>query len=386
MKVRTITCHDVGNYGASLQAYALMRFLQGQGHDAKIIDYLPGYKPPCHSLTTFYNSGYAARVYKVAPCLKPLMAFWQNRHELRFQKRRRAFEAFKAERLETTAHTYRSNDELERGMAADMDMAADLYIAGSDQIWNPYYGNGLDPAYYCAFVKDPSRCISYAASFGRSDIQAGDRPFVKSQLANFRAISVREKTGVEIVRGMGYDAVRVVDPVFLPGRDEWDRICVDPRLGDYVLVYDFLHNDPNIEIMARNFARREGLKIVAVNDKGSLGYADRNVSDAGPAEFLGYIRNARHVLASSFHAAAFSVIFERDFYVFPLKGHGNSSRMTDFLGSIGLGSRFITENTTAMHERIDFRSVNSLMKKQAEKSRLWLIGQLKNVNQPSKWR
>lgn len=95
MRIRTITCHDVGNYGASLQAYALMRFLKQQGHDVKIIDYLPYYKPPCHSLTTFYNSGRAAMVYKIAPWMKYPMAFWQNRHEIKFQKRRIAFEKFK---------------------------------------------------------------------------------------------------------------------------------------------------------------------------------------------------------------------------------------------------------------------------------------------------
>ena len=91
MRIRTITCHDVCNYGASLQAYALMTYLKDRGHDVKIIDYLPDYKPPRHSLTTFYNSGHAATVYKYAPWAKPLMAFWQNRGELRFQGRRKAF-------------------------------------------------------------------------------------------------------------------------------------------------------------------------------------------------------------------------------------------------------------------------------------------------------
>lgn len=386
MKVRTITCHDVGNYGASLQAYALMSFIKGCGHDVKIIDYLPEYKPPCHSLGTFYNSGHAATVGRYAPWLKPLMAFWQNRKELRFQGRRRAFERFKAERLATTARTYQNNGELEQGLAADSDMKADLYIAGSDQIWNPYYGNGLDPAYYCAFVNNPPRCISYAASFGKSDITDGERQFIKPRLANFRALSVREKTGVEIARSMGYDAVQVVDPVFLLSRETWNNISVDPETEDYVLVYDFLHNDPNIEALARHFAQTEGLRIVAVNDKGSLSYADRNVSNAGPAEFLGYIRRAKHVLASSFHAAAFSTIFERDFYIFPMKGHGNSSRMTDFLNSIGLTNRFITEITAVEGKRIDFSRVNMLLEKQVDASRLWLKRQMENTNNTLTWK
>lgn len=185
---------------------------------------------------------------------------------------------------------------------------------------------------------------------------------------------------------MGYDAVQVVDPVFLLSRETWNNISVDPETEDYVLVYDFLHNDPNIEALARHFAQTEGLRIVAVNDKGSLSYADRNVSNAGPAEFLGYIRRARHVLASSFHAAAFSTIFERDFYIFPMKGHGNSSRMTDFLNSIGLTNRFITEITAVEGKRIDFSRVNMLLEKQVDASRLWLKRQMENTNNTLTWK
>lgn len=378
MRIRTITCHDVCNYGASLQAYALMRHLQGLGNEVEIIDYLPYYKPPRHSLTTFYNSGRAAAVYKIAPWLKRLMAFWQNRHELKFQKRRRAFEAFKAERLITTGAEYHNNKELEKGMKADKDMEADLYIAGSDQIWNPFYGNGRDPAYYCAFVDDPRRCISYAASFGKSNITGDDKLFAQQQLANFRAISVRETTGVKIARSMGFDAVQVVDPVFLLSRDEWDEVAKEPKINGYVLVYDFLHNDPRIEELARHLARKEHLKIVSVNDGGKLGYADMNINDAGPAEFLGYVRGASYVLASSFHAAAFSTIFKRDFYIFPLVGHDNSSRMTDFLNSAGLGSRFITQKTATELGGIDFGRVDKLLGEQVEASKQWLEKQLEN--------
>ncbi len=380
MRIRTITCHDVGNYGASLQAYSLMRHLQGLGHDVKVIDYLPDYKPPCHSLATFYNSGRAAVVYRHAPWLKPLMAFWQNRKELRFQKRRRAFGGFKARCLRTTARAYRNNGELAEAMAGVGsccgDLAADLYIAGSDQIWNPYYGNGFDPAYYCDFVADPSRCISYAASFGKATLSAAEREFIKPRLANFRALSVRESTGVGLARSMGYDARQVVDPVFLTARDDWESLAVRPRKEGYVLVYDFLHNDPRIERLACALARRRGLEIVAVNDKGRLAYADRNVRSAGPAEFLGYIRNAGHVVATSFHAAAFSVIFERDFYIFPMKGHGNSSRMTDFLRSVGLERRFVVGEATVADAPIDFARVRRALAPQVEASKQWLASHL----------
>lgn len=43
MKIKTITCHNVYNYGASLQAHALMNYLEEQGHQVEIIDYMPEY-------------------------------------------------------------------------------------------------------------------------------------------------------------------------------------------------------------------------------------------------------------------------------------------------------------------------------------------------------
>ena len=38
-----ITCHDVYNFGASLQAYALQKYLNSVKVDAEIIDYKPDY-------------------------------------------------------------------------------------------------------------------------------------------------------------------------------------------------------------------------------------------------------------------------------------------------------------------------------------------------------
>lgn len=35
MKICTITCHRVYNYGASLQAYALQNYLEGKGQYCK---------------------------------------------------------------------------------------------------------------------------------------------------------------------------------------------------------------------------------------------------------------------------------------------------------------------------------------------------------------
>lgn len=86
------------------------------------------------------------------------------------------------------------------------------------------------------------------------------------------------------------------------------------------------------------------MKIVSINDFSERGYADININNAGPLDFLSLIDNAACVVASSFHATAFSVILEKEFYTFNLKGYNNSSRMLDFLSTIGLQDRMNSED------------------------------------------
>lgn len=59
--------------------------------------------------------------------------------------------------------------------------------------------------------------------------------------------------------------------------------------------------------MAFKIKKKFGYKIVSVNDNGMLPYADRNISDASPLEFLSLINNAKVVVSNSFHATAFQL-------------------------------------------------------------------------------
>ena len=55
MQIKTITCHDVYNHGASLQAYALQTYLESMGHSVEIIDYKPDYLSGHYRLWTVDN-------------------------------------------------------------------------------------------------------------------------------------------------------------------------------------------------------------------------------------------------------------------------------------------------------------------------------------------
>lgn len=373
MRIKTITCHDVYNYGASLQAFALMAFLRSNGHDVEIIDYLPHDKRRRYEYFKVAPTGILRKIVTYLPFLEPIFGFWQNRYEWLSRKRKYNFDQFKKDQLFCTSRRYESFEELK----SDRPIA-DMFVAGSDQIWNVYYDNGRDPSFYCAFEPDTNKRMSYAASFGANTIPEDSKTFVKNMLSQMKAISVREYSGVKIVETLGLKAQHVLDPVFLLETADWCAMCRKSRSDGYILVYDFLHNDPNVERLSKLLAKKYNKKIVSINDFRPLGYADENVNDAGPVEFLEYIKDADFVISTSFHATAFSVIFSRPFYTLPLVGHGNSSRMIDFLNMLGLEDRFVTGMEQFQEAKdIDYEAVHENIGQKRLSSINWLLSQLR---------
>lgn len=370
MKIATITCHDVYNYGASLQAYALQQYLLKQGHAAEIIDYKPYY------LTGRYNWRHIPAESRLYPhrdsiWIQCIYFLLKNRKIYKTIGRKHKFDEFKQKYLTLTNRTYTSAEELRT-----TPPPADLYIAGSDQIWNTSCENGKDAAFYLDFGNNDTRRISYAASFAVSDVDSACRNFIAEKLQRFDAISVREQTGVGIIANLAAEkkAEQVEDPVFLLDRQHWEDLsaCTTPQ-EKYVLVYDFT-NDPIIREHAQQTARRLGVRIYSLNDFAPLSYADRNISDAGPLEFLAWIKNAEFVISNSFHATAFSVIFHKPFLTYPLREKKNHSRMQDFLNGLGLITRFNPEHDklTAALSAPDWEHIDRLLSEKIKISKHYL--------------
>ena len=374
MIIKTITCHDVYNYGASLQAYALQAFLEKKGHDVKIIDYLPIYRPRRYRFFHLNSkNGRMRKIVSLFPFMEPICALWRKRKDIKFYQRKKNFDYFKNNQLKVTEVSYYNLNELTCNKPE-----ADLYIAGSDQIWNSLYDNGRDAAYYCAFEENPQKCISYAASFGADHIHPSYENFVKKELNNFKSISVRELSGKKIVDKLGFNATVVLDPVFLLDDKDWISLCKVDRTDDYILLYDFLQNDTNVKALTLKIAKEQNLKIYSLNDLKTCEYADLNINNAGPIEFIEYIRGARFVISTSFHATAFCVIFEKEFYTFPLKGHDNSSRMTDFLYLLNLENRFIVDFPNDKCDQIDWEIINGRCRELRMESQKWLLANVDN--------
>ena len=230
MKIHTITCHDVYNLGASLQAYALAAYLTEEGHEVSILDYKPPYLSRHYALSYVANPRYDKPLLRQAYLLAKLpKRLWALR-----SRRKKRFDAFRRDDLPVTPRRYVSAEDLKANCPP-----SDLFIAGSDQIWNPTFENGKDPAFFLTFVPQGVKKIAYAASFAVETLSEADVARMKPWLTALDAIAAREQSGVTILDGMGLPAVCTVDPVFLLPQENWERLSVLPKVRDYILVYDF---------------------------------------------------------------------------------------------------------------------------------------------------
>lgn len=363
-KICTITCHDVYNAGASLQAYALMKYLQNQNYDVKIIDYKPDYLKHyrlCNINPKFDKNILTRVIYLSLRLPKRIIRL--------LDKRKLNYDRFTKKKLCVTKETYCSNEQLRDNLPE-----ADIFIAGSDQIWNPVLDNGKDPAFYLDFVPDNKKKIAYAGSFSVSELPKELKNTISGYLKKFDALSVRETSAVNIISDLGINDVEaVLDPVFLLGIDEWRKICIPLKTEKYVLIYDFDWSE-NIKLLAKKVAEERGIKIYSVLN---CDYADKCFDDIGPDGFVSLVSNAELVISNSFHATAFSIIFNKPFFVFR-RSWGINTRIEDLVNLFGLSDRLIDSENVEYGNLPDWNLINQLVSEKIVRSKMYLKENLEN--------
>ena len=365
MKINTLTTYDVYNYGASLQAYALQQYLINLGHQVEIINYQPDYltrkydykwvnpesKLSRHALTRF--------VYRI-------MKYLQRKTTM---GRKKVFDEFNHQVLKETATKYTSCDAI-----CQNPPQADLYLVGSDQVWNVFYEAGRDPVFYLDFVNKGYKS-SYAASFSYLDIDSENKARIKTSLDTFDAVSVREVHGLAILKDMEIEGTWVLDPVFLLSAEQWkEMMAPTASTEDYLLIYDFEGNQ-ELKLFAKEYARRHNLKIYAIADTYPLLYADKNLMKAGPKEFVSMIYHCKAFISNSFHGTAFSILFNKPVFVFNRHRHKVNSRMQSLMTLFGLNDCILTsqkEWEAAYDYLFNFSYINSIKETELVKSKAFI--------------
>lgn len=373
MKIGIITILKVNNYGAELQAYALQRVLNNLGFDAEIIDYL-FYKHPDHKNTRqskpLFRFGLKKRL---AETIYPLVAKGKTLFCSKAKKNRdQRFESFH----KVNTRLSRSYSCVEDLLSSRMDY--DIYMVGSDQVWNPGIYSSLDP-YFLKFAPADKKCLAYASSFGVSAIPTYAKAYYSEALKRFDAIGVREDAGVRLVKDLsGKIACWVLDPTLLLSKEEWLKVAALPREisqleRGYILLYE-LTPCPYILQLARHVNEMLHVPVVRICKNASREDKDKsilNIVDAGPSEFVGLFAHAKFVITNSFHGTAFAINLERDFYtVTPLRKQ-NNSRQQSLLKLFSLENRLIVEGDkfpTNNKLHIDYIDVRNVLERERKKS------------------
>lgn len=350
MKIDIVTLHRAQNYGSVLQTFALQKQIEELGHQAFILDYYP---------ERYTNKGLLKRLKNKSSRFKnPLILLIAKLLIYpSYLKKGIQFNKF-MHYLNLEKPSFATNEE---GIGRFTD--ADAYCAGSDQIWNSHWNEGVEKALFLDFVPKGKLCFSYAASIGLSNIPANEIDETKLLLDKFEFLSLREDKGVELVKELGRtDAVQCLDPTLLMSKEEWSQYVDDGYKGkEYVLTYN-LHHDPEIDKCAKAIASKYHLQIRNISynwhDIIRHGHLDWCPTVEG---FLGLIKNAKYVVADSFHATAFSIIFEKPFVV--ITPEVASSRLSSLLKMLGLDDHNINKFTSlkVIEQPIDYIRVKSII-------------------------
>lgn len=356
MKAGILTFHMAHNYGAMLQAYALRKKINQLGVECEVIDY---------RLPEIYNWHRKDRLKKLVKdngYIVGTMKYCKRIATRYYTKDKRwcGFNEFMETYIGISSKTYESTSELK-------ELNYDIYICGSDQIWNKEHSGGTDKGYFLDFTDKDVKRIAYAASKGPTEIDEDDKDVFLSKLKAFDAIGVREKGLQESLKEIGIKGSEwVLDPTLLLNKNEWLEIQKERNIEKYVLIYK-VKNDKRLYDCARKYASKNNCKIVEITYHKDESLEDIiQIEDCGPRDFLNIFNNADFVVTNSFHGTCFSVNFNKQFYAIPYKGL--SSRIDSILELLKLENRNIENIKDIEFEEIDYTNANLILEDERRKS------------------
>ena len=357
-KVAIITRHDVPNYGSFLQTLATQRIMEEMSLDPTIIDYKRADDSTSALIRQYSeNKNIAYKIY-----YNTLWRFSHSRIGKVMESERKKYLHCSPAVDKTTIR-----DELKK---------YDMYCTGSDQVWNAV-GSGktkeIDGAFFWKEVPMGEKVFSYAASFGDSNLSENDYNKCYEWLKKFKRISVREDSGVELLSKMGYDSTQVIDPTMFVDRKFWDDIAATSKLNPkrkYALIYN-LHSNSDMHDYIAGDLSDSNLDVLSISTtfRKVMG---KNVFCPPIQDFLYLFKNASCVYADSFHAIAFSIIFNTPIVVTLPKQY--STRLESILRLFNLEECLSTKKVKKGWDetRIDWNRVNSKLDEERKNSREWL--------------
>ena len=345
MKIGILTfwwAHD--NYGQLLQAYALQKYLRDLGHDAFLIRY--------NSENDIIRTPLLLKLLKALNPIRLARFFIYKRRIVLAKKEQsenpRHFDDFRKKYIAFSKEEYNSYADLKSNPPD-----ADMYIVGSDQVWNFYNikakrMRNVMHAYFLDFGGDNVRRVSYAASWGRLDIPRDQRDEIVPLIKQFDFITVREKSGVDVCKSFGMDSEWVCDPTLLLDAEVYrtlykDEGAVAPE-KPYVLFYYLDNGGKFNKESVWKFAGAHNLDVQYVSGNSNVDKCKKNFATI--PEWLSLVDGADFVITNSFHCCVFSILFKKRFGAIKMTGpcSGMNERLESLLEMAACGERYVSEN------------------------------------------
>lgn len=364
------------NYGAALHSYAFQQYLKGMGVESIIIDYIP-------KVLEYYNIKYPILNFK---------RFWHIRtfmhHILNWGigffsniRKYKKFEYFFTCHTTKTNKTYSHRELMALPSIEGHDFS--VFVCESDVIWKLYSIGGFDEIFFLDFpAAKGKRKVAYSPSLAARPFTKEEEISLKSFVADFYAISTREKQGADYLsKLLGRSIDWMLDPTLLLTAQEYRDISILPKERHYVLLYNCMMNDIKMVKQAGAFAEKNGLQLIEISNwtENKLRFNHKVITDAGIGEWLGYFEYADFVICNAFHGFCFSVIYHKEVFLF-LRDKGDY-RMKNITDELGMSERLIPcekKELPACFSPIDYRKVDKKLMELRLKSKRFIESNIKD--------
>lgn len=373
-----LTMHRVKNYGSFLQTFATYLFLSKKGYKCEIINY--------DYPNEYHNKVYLSHHQQIDNKKKYSVFIRLIRKICNF------FVCDNTSIFELRMNNFFMNRVTMTSLIKDTDLAKisncyDVYLTGSDQVWNPFYV-GTDSTFLLSWVDPTKKKISYASSFAIREMPKDYLKMYQRCLSQFSHISVREKND-DLAKTLGISPKIVLDPTFLLSKTEWaehfdckTRLIEEPYILCYLLSYSF-SPFPYVYELINQIKHKLGLKAVVINGDSYNIYLNNTIfNNCGVEEFVNLFYNCNFVITSSFHGTAFAINFNKPFCTIIKDEKYNDNRQTSIIEQLGIDNKCIIKVGTPVKDVqlpfFDYSIINEKLDFYRTESKDYFINAIEN--------
>ena len=359
-KIGIVTFHNAHNYGAVLQVFALQNVLKEE-NDVEVINYRNREVEAIYKIFRINKKN----IFTICKSLFGDFIYYRKD-----KKRYKSFNEFINNNLNLSKE-YKNEKQL-----LDNPPKLDIYITGSDQVWNYSIAKNVN-IYTLNFGGEDVKRISYAASIGEETFYSDYLEQYKNNISKLDAISVREKSAQTYIQKLiNKEVALTLDPTLLIKKEEWDKYIIDKKEKNekYIFAYIVEDNEECFKIL-NYLSGITGYKVIYAGRRNkNIKNILENAYSRGPLDFISLIKNAEYVIATSFHATVFSILYHKKFWIIPHIKTGG--RVTSLLETLEIRNRAVDSldefKTKKYDEKIDYEKVDIILEKERQKSKKWL--------------